>query len=375
MRIQSGTFPVDSHEFVKIIEPKDILIDFENLSPTEMVKEVTEKCYPLLEESELTSAQIKKRLPLFGATLILLPNDYALYSIKVSHAVGDGVTFFMLLKQLSLLMSGLPAPAIDWDHPKKPLHELYPPELSAKDVELMYGAPFMVGAAKNILTQPARKVEVLLLDKEKVHKKKQELRKNLECPNLSSNDVITAALCQGGLSSDVIVFTEDARGEKSGIGHNAAGNFLVEIPIPREVGSQPDKLREIVAQLQSLQEMGLQELSLKPFIHGRVGRITSLATIPAGLVYKDTKQVCAIPYLSFLERIPLDTALIFRFNKQYWGVLHNFADFEAPELLKELVEETEESSDQSGKENRPEMIETPPQTDSIPFYAKLECTK
>ena len=152
---------------------------------------------------------------------------------------------------------------------------------------------------------------------------------------------ITAALGQANQSSDVFVFTENARSDGEGIHHNAAGNILVEIPVSRETGSQPEKLRQAVVSSQNHQyryDNG-KRLPLKPFVNGRVGRITSLATIPANLVYNGVEQLCTIPYLSFLEKIPLDTALIFRFNRQYWGVLHNFAEFDKTVgMLNELME-------------------------------------
>jgi hypothetical protein len=219
----------------------------------------------------------------------------------------------------------------------------------------------MIGAAKNVLTQPfPRHVKALLLDKTKVNQKKQELRKQLHCSDLSSNDIITAALCQANQSSDWFVFTENARGgsggsedsgDPDGPGHNAAGNFLFEVPVSRAVGSQPDQLRKVVRSSKqhhhhypprnNNEDIDRKKgLPLRPFLHGRVGRITSLATIPAHLVYDGTEQICTIPYLSFLEKIPLDTALIFRFNQQYWGVLHNFAEIEETKgLLAELVDE------------------------------------
>jgi hypothetical protein len=171
------------------------------LTPTELLEHVIDDCSSLLEASTLTSDQIQKRSPLFSATVVLLPNDYAVYSMKMSHTLGDGVTYFMLLKQLSLLMSGLPeeeVQSIDWNHPKKATHELYPSQFSHRDIELMYGAPFLMGAAKNVLTSEfqqhqeedgrgLRQAQVLLLEKSKVNDKKRELRNTLDCSEISSN--------------------------------------------------------------------------------------------------------------------------------------------------------------------------------------------
>jgi hypothetical protein len=339
LRIQSGTFPVESHSFVQIIKPNQTInIDYDSLNATQLLRHITEEYFALLDESELTSEQIQKRLPLFSATLILLPDNHAIYSMKMSHAVGDGVTFFMLLKQLSFLMSELEVHPINWDHPQKSTHELYPSTTSRWDIGLLYGAPFMIGAAKNVLTQRDRQVTTLLLDKQKINSKKHELRRQLACDDVSSNDVITAALCRSNLSSDIFIFTENARGIIPGIGRDCAGNFLFEVPVTREVGSRPDLLRRVVASSQNQDYLRAPtDLPLKPFLSGRVGRITSIATIPANLIFDGTETLFMIPYFSFFKDIPLDTALIFRFNNQYCGVLHNFAEFETTGLMEELM--------------------------------------
>jgi hypothetical protein len=67
-------------------------------------------------------------------------------------------------------------------------------------------------------------------------------------------------------------------------------------------------------------------LPIEPFVCGRVGRITSLASITEKTVLKGTTIVCTLPFLSFIKEIPMDVAVIFRFSNDYWGVLHNFAN-------------------------------------------------
>ena len=368
LRIESGTFYHNLDSYVKIVDASQSEGTIQKFSklrqdPIELLNAVKEHGFPVLEDSELTSDQIRRHRPLFATTVVCLPNNYAIYAMKVSHAVGDGVTFMMLLKQLSLLMSGKDVPPIDWGHPQKETHELYPRDFSPHDIECMYGAPFMLGAAQNIIKQEVlkqkssqRTANVLFFDKHKVNNKKKQLRVELDCPDLSANDVITAALCQSGASSDMFVFTENVRGSHKtnsdgGIPHNAAGNFLVEIPVDKQTASNPDLLRRAIVEQQEQQnqsdslkrrEAKATKLPAKPFLDGKVARITSLATIPASLVYDGTEQLCTVPYLSFLSKLPLDTAMIFRFNAQYWGVLHNFAMLEPSPLLKELLQTDED---------------------------------
>jgi hypothetical protein len=56
--------------------------------------------------------------------------------------------------------------------------------------------------------------------------------------------------------------------------------------------------------------------------------MTSLASITEKVHYEGTEIVFQLPYLSFIKELPLDVAVIFRFNDSYWGVLHNFAKYE-----------------------------------------------
>ena len=337
--IQSGTFNPDEHSFVQILDAPPQAVrranDLDSMNATDILQLINDDIFPMLDPFELTSAQIKNRLPLFSATLILLPGNYAVYSIKMSHCVGDGVTFFQLIKQVSLCMNGLKVAPIDWDVPLKATHEFYPPEFSPRDVDISYGLPFLIGALKNFLFT-RRQGSIILLDKHKVRAKKKELREQLGCSDISSNDVITAALCQAVKSSDVFVFTENTRSIIQGVPVNAGGNFLWEIPVPREVCSSADELRRVVASSSSGYKTN--ELPLQPFLCGRVARVTSLASIAESLLYNGTEGFATVPSPSFMKGIPLDVALIFRFNKQYWGVLQNFAEFDATEgMIQDLL--------------------------------------
>lgn len=161
-----------------------------------------------------------------------------------------------------------------------------------------------------------RQTNVVLIDKKVVSRKKRQLQQELDSKSLSSNDVIVCRACD---SSDV--FSENARKNNGEMPHTAGGNFLWAIPIPKEADSDPRLLRQTV---ESLKYFDTNKVPLKPFLCGRVARITSLASIAAQVIYGGLEQLCMIPMASFVQTIPMDVALIFRFNKQYWGVLHNF---------------------------------------------------
>jgi hypothetical protein len=72
----------------------------------------------------------------------------AAYSIKMSHAIGDGTTYFQLVSQISSYMNGRTPAKIDWDNPLKATHEIYPETFSERDYERSYGLPFGWGLLK-----------------------------------------------------------------------------------------------------------------------------------------------------------------------------------------------------------------------------------
>jgi len=115
----------------------------------------------------------------------------------------------------------------------------------------------------------------------------------------------------------------------------AGGNFLCEIPVSRRTAMQPERLRQVVSRHG---EYAPNALPARPFYCGRVGRITSLASIAETVLYDGTTVVCTVPLASFIGEIPMDVAVIFRYDKQHWGILHNFAEFDrGAKLMAELL--------------------------------------
>jgi len=354
MYIQPGTFTPDNHDFVRLLEPppglmEDGVIEFDRLPPQETLDIIQTHIEPLLGKCEQTSEQMLKRLPLLEARLLRLPGGYAAFSLKVSHAVGDGVTFFQILKQISMRMSGLEPHPIDWNCRNGGCgHEIFPPTFSDRDVHIAYDAPMMLGALRNFPSLSKRSAQVLLLDKSKIIRKRTQLRRELGNDDISSNDVVTSALCEANGSADIFVFTENVRGAKYGVPVDAGGNYLWEVPVSRESCSDPDKLRNVVVQDLggcSCGEFRRNELPWRPFVEGRVGRITSLASVAQTMLFDGVQVLCTVPLASFIGEIPLDVGLIFRYDKNNYGVLHNFAEFcPSSGMLGEILADNNELS-------------------------------
>ena len=69
----------------------------------------------------------------FIAKIMDFGDGHAAYSIKMSHAVGDGTTFFQIVSQISSYMNGRDPSPIDWNNPLKATHEIYPENFSKRD--------------------------------------------------------------------------------------------------------------------------------------------------------------------------------------------------------------------------------------------------
>ena len=129
---------------------------------------------------------------------------------------------------------------------------------------------------------------------------------------ISANDIIMSALCEMCGSSDVFAFDQSVRGIKEGVSKSAAGNFFVEIPFDRESCTNPFEIRKI---LDTGSYYGTNEVPLLPILSGRVGRMTSLASVAHQTSFPGSEVVCTFPSASFIDNLPLDVAVIFRFDK------------------------------------------------------------
>lgn len=270
-----------------------------------------------------------------SAKIMDFGDGVAAYSIKMSHAIGDGTTFFQLVSQISSYMNGRTPTNIDWDNPIKTTHEIYPENFSERDYTRSYGLPFGWGLFKNLRTLGKRQCTYLLLSKEKISRKKKALQSGDDDREaISANDIIMSAICEMCGSSDIFAFDKSIRGSKKGVSKSTAGNLICEIPFDRELGMDPSFFRQVIG---AGSYFHTNDIPLLPFLNGRVGRITSLASITHQANYPGVELVCQLPSASFIKDLPLDVAVIFRFDKNYWGIMHNFRKVNPSPQLDEII--------------------------------------
>jgi len=331
-------YQFDPQSFVEEVDSSDVL------SPRDVVatQDTANKMFDcvinnvsphiLSSKAEFSYDQIKHGSPLFSAKIMDFEDGAAAFSIKMSHAIGDGTTYFQLVAQISNLMKGETPTSIIWSYPLKSTHEIYPASFSERDYTRSYGLPFGWGVFKNIRTLFKRKCQYILLSKEKLSQKKKELRsRGGDSATISTNDIIMSSLCELCGSSDVFAFDQSIRG--SSVPKSAAGNLFTEVPFNREDGKDPAFIRQIVTSGGCFKS---NEVPLEPYLDGRVGRITSLATVAHSTSFPGVDIICQCPSVSFIKDLPLDVAVIFRFNKELFGIMHNFRKINNSSLLDEI---------------------------------------
>jgi hypothetical protein len=100
-------------------------------------------------------------------------------------------------------------------------------------------------------------------------------------------------------SSDIFAFDRSVRGIKEGVNKSAAGNFFVEIPFERDQGKNPSMIRRIISGKGTY--FDTNGIPLLPFLNGRVGRITSLASITHQTTFPGSESICQLPSASFIK--------------------------------------------------------------------------
>eukprot|EP01083_Nonionella_stella_P042200 114134_1 len=107
---------------------------------------------------------------------------------------------------------------------------------------------------------------------------------------------------------------------KEGVSKSSAGNFFIEIPFERSKGKNPVEIRKIMSS-KTGSYFDTNGVPLLPFLNGRVGRITSLASITHQANFPGSETMCMFPSASFIKDLPLDVAVIFRFDKDHFGIM------------------------------------------------------
>lgn len=296
-----------------------------DLSDKELLSLLDQEIAPLLQRQKSVFELIQSKSPLFHFHLIHLPETgYACYVMQISHCIGDGVTYYNIMNEIQHIFNDDKSPVpIDWRHESIASHEVFPSRFSRRDKDRAYGFPFFLGILKNVWHMAQdQKIQYIILDKKRVQEMRKRLASNTD-GYLSANDIITSALCEANKSSDIFAFTMDMRGLHH---RHLGGNFHIEIPFARRAATEANRFRNI---LKRGYYYDTNRLPLCPFIFGKVGRISNIATVQHLIESEDVNVLCHTMLSSFVDNVPLDTAFICSMNKdESYVILHNFREID-----------------------------------------------
>lgn len=319
-----------SSDFVHEIILEDDVLDkisamyLQSMNETDILHFMDEFLAPIVPKTKSVIECIQSGAPLFRMDVIQLPNDFACYVMTMSHCIGDGVTYYNIMDEIHREMNhnkNREKKKLVWSHPDIANHEIFPKRFSDRDIEIAYGGPFFLGLLKNVVNMDKQRKSYIILDKQKVVEKKKAFASNGQ-GHLSDNDVITAALCKANGSSDIFAFAMNMRDRHCHYG----GNFHNEIPFAKKNALEPRLFRNIVKQGYGFDK---NELPICPFIFGRSGRISSLASIQKLIEPDGTDSIlCHAMLSSFVQNVPMDTAFVISMNDKSYVVLHNFREID-----------------------------------------------
>ena len=114
-------------------------------------------------------------------------------------------------------------------------------------------------------------------------------------------------------------------------------NFHSEVPFPaKKAAGNPNAFRSILKQGYYY---ATNKLPLWPFVLGRVGRLSSLASVQHVITSPGETEVLFHGVLSsYVQNVPLDVAFITSMNDDKFLVIHNFRQInQKAGLLKDII--------------------------------------
>ena len=187
-------------EFFDVIPGPD---DFSlPLALDERITAIQAEIEPLYVSLGVSLEQIKTGSKLFSTTVCTLPNSHACYLIQMSHMIGDGATYYMIMAQLQALLEGAVGiskiPKYRWI--SSPDNIEGSPFYTEEDVfreRKIWRSGFM----KLALAGPPRTSSILVVNSSKISELKPGLvtaaaGARYPVDFLSTNDVLTAALSE-----------------------------------------------------------------------------------------------------------------------------------------------------------------------------------
>jgi len=190
--------------------------------------------------------------PLFRMILMKLPDDAMAYVVELSHIFADGATYYKVMDLINHAMNAKPLPTLQW----RPAPESMPLPISYtdEDKQLIGGAwmpAFMQKFASYAPGTPnARVADIKLVNKEAAAALKEEYAEaaaSQGIPFLSTNDLLTAGMCEIADPTAMCWMFANMRGRATEATDDLAGNYERGVHFPANEGSNPTFIRSKIS--------------------------------------------------------------------------------------------------------------------------------
>ena len=161
-----------------------------------------------------------------------------------------------------------------------------------------------------------RRIENVVLSKEKINAKKTELLDEKRAAFLSTNDVLTAALARAARRCSLIDLVFNMRNQAPDCTDELGGNFIRFIALPTGAAKDPHNVRHCV---NSGSYYGQDQIPVWPFLTCSKMTITNWAALATFL---PADVVCHTPDKAFF-RLPFDLCIVYKVNREETAVVHN----------------------------------------------------
>ena len=294
-----------------------------------------------------TLEQLLQKSPLLQVRLILLPSQFYVLNVGISHAVADSFTYYRLVDELVHMTASS-------QHANEPLswtansnlviHEQLtdPADNALVTTSYSWWWADKLNSWWRRWIQP-RSCEYIILDQDAIEQQKQQLldqtvsKDQAPVSFLSSNDVVTAALLQANRRpsylpfatvgrtdrNDVCIVFCNARSRRRDYQNTHAGNLVDQLILPSRLACNPNDHRRVL-QKGCFYEPG--QLPYEFLLTASFTFITSWATAQGScrVAPPQDNVVCHVPHPTPMHSLSMDVAMVFRINDQHLGVAHNF---------------------------------------------------
>jgi hypothetical protein len=320
--------------------PEDFTVD-PNGSVEDAVRAVQTSLEPIFVEHSIGSSRdcLETGSPLFRVMLMSLSDSLAAVCMELSHIFADGASYYQFMKYLDCVVNERPKPGpFEW----KLSPESVPiPACYSREDKRLHETGWITGYAEKCEQYPARVADLRVVNREAMeHLKRECLTDSIDF--LSTNDLVTAGMCELFDDDTVFVMGVNMRGRLKGIHELSVGNLLRHIMFPAgKAAANPSFLRELHKSWVYFGKDN-RHIPAESMEACNLSIISNWASLTHILQPKGAQVICHCPAKDYVEKtLGIDIAFVFQADLQ--GTLIFISNFTVGKRGEELKDKIDKS--------------------------------